>query len=76
MIAADLAPFSALYVGLWACWAALTGAGFYALEYVALTDRNDATPPLTAVIKRWVPRWLISVVIGGFALWFYDHLTP
>jgi hypothetical protein len=43
---------------------------------VALTDRNDATPPLTAVIKRWVPRWLISVVIGGFALWFYDHLTP
>lgn len=63
-----------VYVGLWVAWAVLTAVLFGVLEYRALTDDDDRTPPLTQVIKRWVPKWLTALVIGGFCFWFYQHL--
>ena len=67
---------SSTWVAIWVAWFVLTLVLFAVLEYRALTDKNERTPPLTAVIKKFVPRWVIAVVLGGFVFWFYDHLTP
>lgn len=67
---------SSTWVWIWAAWFVGTLVLFGVLEYRALTDDDDRTPPLTQVIKTFVPRWLIAVVLGGFVFWFYDHLTP
>lgn len=64
----------AAWVALWVAWAVLFLGSFGVIEW--MSRHKDEKPYLTEVIKRWVPRWLIALVIGGFCLWFYDHLTP
>lgn len=39
-------------------WAALTGVEFMVLETVGLLKSGDGKPPLTFVMRRYVPRWL------------------
>lgn len=56
-------------------WALLALLGFGTMESIGLLRPNDAYPPLTHVIHRYVPRWiafsLIFAVWGGAgATWF------
>jgi hypothetical protein len=55
-------------------WAVLAAATFGYIEWLSLKNRKDDRPPLTEVIKRFVPRWLFAVVLGGFAAWLYQHI--
>ena len=67
---------SRFWVGVWVAWFVGTLVTFGILEWMALKDPHDLHPPLTQVIKRFVPRFLIALVVFGFCGWFYDHLTP
>lgn len=61
------------FVWVWVAWAVLVALSFAVLEWIGLRRRNDDLPPLTQVIRRYVPRWLIAVVLGGFAFWGFEH---
>src|SRR5438128_2516686 len=58
LVAAFLVPFK------W--WAVAAAAGFGAMEGYGLAHPNDAYPPLTQVIRRYVPRWVAFSAIYGF----------
>jgi hypothetical protein len=56
-------------------WAFATLVGFGAMEGVGLLRPHDPYPPLTQVIREYVPRWvafsLIYGIVGGAgATWF------
>src|SRR5215211_8323087 len=48
-------------------WAGAAAVGFGTLEGIGLWRANDAYPPLTHVIRRYVPRWVAFTAIYGFA---------
>lgn len=48
---------------------------FGVLEWRALKNPDDDHPPLTQVIQKYVPVWLITSVIGAFCFWFVFHLV-
>jgi hypothetical protein len=59
-------------------WAIAAGVGFGVLEGIGLAHPDDAYPPLTHVIHRYVPRWLAFTAIYGFmggaaGVWFRIH---
>jgi hypothetical protein len=47
-------------------WVVAATAGFGTMETLGLVRRDDAYPPLTHVIRDYVPRWLAFPVIYGF----------
>lgn len=47
-------------------WAVATAVGFGLMEAIGLLKRDDAYPPLTHVICRYVPRWIAFTLIYGF----------
>jgi hypothetical protein len=51
----------------WLLW----GLAFFALEANGLRVKRDAFPPLTYVVRRWVPGWLLFAGIG----WLAWHFT-
>jgi hypothetical protein len=56
-------------------WALLAAAGFGTMESIGLHDSHDPYPPLTHVIRKYVPRWAAFTAIYGFAgaagaVWF------
>jgi hypothetical protein len=46
-------------------WGLLAGIGFGTMEGIGLLRDDDAYPPLTHVIRRYVPRWLAFTLIYG-----------
>lgn len=58
---------------LWAVWAALAALGFAVLEFLGLRREGDAWPPLTYVIRRYVPAWLLFAAGGGLVGWLVWH---
>lgn len=60
---------------LWGAWVALVIAGFAALEWIGLKKEGDAHPPLTYVIRRYIPAW--ALFTGGAALfgWLGWHFV-
>jgi hypothetical protein len=51
-------------------WVAI-GAALLTYELVALANSTDRFPPLTHVLKRWVP----SPVVLGFVAWLGAHFA-
>jgi hypothetical protein len=47
-------------------WAGAAVAGFGTMEAIGLLRPNDPYPPLTHVIRRYVPRWAAFTAIYGF----------
>jgi hypothetical protein len=66
---------SRFWVGVWLAWFVGSLVTFGVLEYKALKNPDDAHPPLTQVIQKYVPVWLITSVIGAFCFWFVFHLV-
>ena len=48
-------------------WAVAALAGFGTMEGIGLIRPDDPYPPLTHVIRRYVPRWAAFTAIYGFA---------
>ena len=61
------------WVLIWVVWAALVILSFALLEYLSLRRNNDERPPLTQVIQKYIPAWLIAVILGAFAFWGFEH---
>lgn len=56
-------------------WAFATVLGFGTMETIGLMRRDDAYPPLTHVIRNYVPRWAAFTAIYGYTgaaggVWF------
>lgn len=47
-------------------WALAAAVGFGALEAFGLLRANDAYPPLTQVIRKYVPRWAAFTAIYAY----------
>lgn len=62
-------------VGFWLGWAVAVLVSFGVYEWIALRNPTDKHAPLTQVIRRYVPRWLIALVLGGFAFWGVEHFV-
>jgi hypothetical protein len=59
-------------------WAIAAGAGFGTMEAIGLIHDDDPYPPLTHVIREYVPRWIAFSAIygitgGAAAKWFHFH---
>jgi len=57
-------------------WALAALIGFGTMEGIGLVNPDDAYPPLTQVIRRYVPRWVAFTLIFGIwggagATWFH-----
>lgn len=50
-------------------WSSAALALFLAPELVGLRSNIDALPPLTHVVRLWVPRWLTYTVTGATGAW-------
>jgi hypothetical protein len=59
----------------WVAWAATSLGVFAILEWWGLRKAGDEYPPLTHVIRKYVPRWLFFTGFGGFAIWFLFHIA-
>lgn len=62
--------------GKWSFWKGvfpwlLWTAGFFVLEALGLRREGDKRPPLTYVIRRYLPAWLVFAGIG----WLFWHFT-
>lgn len=61
-------------------WSALAAALFGVPEAIGLARRGDAYPPLTLVIRRYVPRWLCFTALyglwAGAAAWWLGFPHP
>lgn len=53
----------------WILWV----LAFAALEWRGLKDQKDELPPLTHIIRRWVPGWLCFMGIGWLAYHFLEQ---
>lgn len=62
-------------VAAWVGWALATLGVFAFLEWRGLRSSTDGTPPLTHVIRRYVPAWLFLAGFGGFSVWFLFHIA-
>jgi hypothetical protein len=49
-------------------WTFAAALGFGVPELVGIARRGDSLPPLTYVIRRYLPRWLVFPLVRG-ALW-------
>jgi hypothetical protein len=47
-------------------WAVAAAVGFGTMEGLGLVKPDDPYPPLTHVIRRFVPRWVAFTAIYGF----------
>jgi hypothetical protein len=56
--------WSPWYVAAWVLW----GLMFVALEAVALRRDGDTLPPLTQVVRRWVPG-VLTIAGTAWLLW-------
>lgn len=62
--------------GVWA-WIGwfLAALGVFAfLEWRGLRREGDEYPPLTYVLRRYVPAWALFLALGGFMGWFGTHM--
>lgn len=50
-----------------AYWAGATVVLFGVPEFIGVRHRGDRFPPLTYVVRRYVPRWVVDTVVWGFA---------
>ena len=58
---------------LWGSWVALVIVGFVVLEWVGLRKEGDPHPPLTYVIRRYLPGWLLFLGGGAAVGWLAWH---
>lgn len=65
--------WSRLTLYLWGAWVALVIVGFAILEGIGLRKEGDPHPPLTYVIRRYLPAWLFFTVLGGGVGWLAWH---
>lgn len=49
--------------------------GLLAWEFRGISDNKDDWPALTEVLKRWVPRWLLTGSIAALAIWLVVHFA-
>jgi hypothetical protein len=47
-------------------WSIAAALGFGLLESVGLLRHRDRLPPLTFIVRRYVPEWLTFVIAGFF----------
>jgi len=47
-------------------WAVAVVAWFGTMEGIGMLQRDDAYPPLTHIICRYVPRWIAFTLIDAF----------
>jgi hypothetical protein len=59
----------------WILWALGTLGVFAYLEWRGLKREGDAHPPLTYVLRRYVPAWGLFLGLGGFIGWFAWHMV-
>jgi hypothetical protein len=59
----------------WIAFLIGTGVAFGLLEWRGLKDPHDIHPPLTQVIKWFVPRWGLALGIGAAAFWALEHFV-
>lgn len=50
--------------------------GFLLPEMVGLRRHRDALPPLTYVVRRYVPRWVPTAVTFGVGAWMAFAFLP
>jgi hypothetical protein len=62
------------FVMAWIGWALATLGVFALLEWWGLRKEGDEYPPLTYLLRRYVPLWLIATTVGAFASWFIVHM--
>lgn len=62
-----------LTMRLWLAWAVVL---FLVPEFIGLARHHDALPPLTYVVRRYVPRWVPTSVTFGAAAWFAATWVP
>lgn len=60
-----LALIALIFVLSFKWWSMAALAGFGSMEAMGLVSRNDEYPPLTHVIRRFVPRWVAFTAIYG-----------
>ena len=60
-----------LSVALWTVVAVL--AGF--VEWLGLRKGDDGFPPLTQILKTYLPRWGLALGIGGLSFWLLQHFV-
>ena len=65
-----------MFVLSFKAWSIVAAIGLGGMELVGNLRSEDAFPPLTWVIRRWLPRWLAFTLIygavgGAGAYWFH-----
>lgn len=74
-----LALIALIFVVRWYFWVPLAALGFGGMEAIGLRRNADALPPLTQVIRRYLPRWaaftgLFAAFAAGASWWLgYNH---
>lgn len=53
-------------------WAAAFALLFLLPEMIGLLRHHDALPPLTYVVRRYVPRWVPTAVTFGCGAWLAE----
>jgi hypothetical protein len=46
---------------------------FLAWELEGIRTRKDDWPAFTDVVKRWLPKWALSLILGGGTIWLLFH---
>lgn len=67
--------WSKTFLGAWAAWLLAVLGIFALLEWWGLRKEGDEYPPLTYVIRRYVPAWGLFLGLGAFFGWFAWHMV-
>lgn len=59
----------------WVVWALASLGVFGLLEWNGLRKAGDEHPPLTHVIREYVPAWFFFAGFGGFSVWLLFHIA-
>lgn len=61
------------FLWAWGAWALTTLIFFGILEWFGMRQPADDKPPLTFVIRRYVPAWLFFASLFGLGGWLIQH---
>lgn len=56
-----------------AVWLSVAAVLFFLPEWLGLRVSNDQWPPLTQVVRKYVPRWMVYPALGAAATWAIIH---
>jgi len=79
--AVALVLLSSVFAIPFGVWSMATLVSFGSMETIGLLKKKDKYPPLTYVMRRYLPRWLVFTTlyayIGGVgAYWFTTSVRP